>query len=158
MQISQSLSVPRDEVVRAFLEYGLTLYHSGQLTLFAYPKAQRMTLFPEDSKTNPIAPTTSAGNHRWLKDTFPVPDNKASGAKKKKSWKNQGDLPDWEMRVTYRIPVILKEEIRLISEEHTLPVGEVIRFFIELGSKAYLDCSLPLQQSPRLIGKTLFQE
>ena len=158
VEISQSLSVPRDEVVRAFLEYGLTLYHSGQLTLFAYPKAQRMTLFPEDSKTNPIAPTTSAGNHRWLKDAFPVPDKKANGAKKKKVKKSQGDLPNWEMRVTYRIPVILKEEIRLISEEHTLPVGEVVRFFIELGSKAYQDGSLPLQPSPRLIGKTLFQE
>ncbi len=158
VEISQSLSVPRDEVVRAFLEYGLTLYRSGQLTLFAYPKAQRMTLFPEDSKTNPITSTTIAGNHSWLKDAFPVPDKKVTGAKKKKVKKSQEDLSDWEMRVTYRIPVILKEEIRLIAEEHTLPVGEVVRFFIELGSKAYQDGSLPLQPSPRLIGKTLFQE
>jgi hypothetical protein len=158
VEISQSLSVPRDEVVRAFLEYGVALYRSGQLTLFAYPKAQRMTLFPADSKPNPIAPTTIAGNHSWLKDAFPLPDKKASGAKKKKVKKSQEGLPDWEMRVTYRIPITLKEEIRLISEEHTLPVGEVVRFFIELGSKAYQDGSLPLQPSPRLIGKTLFQE
>ena len=40
VEISQSLSVPRDEVVRAFLEYGVALYRSGQLTLFAYPKAR----------------------------------------------------------------------------------------------------------------------
>ena len=158
VEISQSLAVPRDEVVRAFLEYGLTLYRSGQLTLFAYPKAQRMTLFPEDSRTKPISPTTSTGNHSWLTDAFPVPDKKVTGAKKRKVKKSQGDLPDWEMRVTYRIPVLLKEEIRLISEEHTLPVGEVVRFFIELGSKAYRDGSLPLQPVPRLIGKTLFQE
>ena len=93
VEISQSLSVPRDEVVRAFLEYGVALYRSGQLTLFAYPKAQRMTLFPEDSKTNPIAPTTSAGNHSWLKDAFPVPDKKATGAKKKKVKKSQEISP-----------------------------------------------------------------
>ena len=158
VEISQSLSVPRDEVVRAFLEYGLTLYRSGQLTLFAYPKAQRMTLFPEDSKTNPIAPTTSTGTHSWLKDAFPVPAKKRMVRKRKRSRKTKERSPDWEMRVTYRIPVTLKEEIRLISEEHTLPVGEVVRFFIELGSKAYQDGSLPLQPSPRLIGKTLFQE
>lgn len=158
VEISHSLSVPRDEVVRAFLEYGLTLYRSGQLTLFAYPKAQRMTLFSEDSKTNSIAPTTSTGNHGRLNNAFPIPDKKASGAKKKKVKKNQEDLPDWEMRVTYRIPNTLKEKIRSIAEEHTLPVGEVVRFFLEQASKAYQDGSLPLQPSPRLIGKTLFQE
>ena len=42
---SQSLSVPRDEVVRAFLEYGARLYRNGALKLLAYPKAQRMTLY-----------------------------------------------------------------------------------------------------------------
>ena len=41
---AQSLSVPRDEVVRAFLEYGARLYHNGEIKLLAYPKAQRMTL------------------------------------------------------------------------------------------------------------------
>ena len=158
VEISQSLSVPRDEVVRAFLEYGVALYHSGQLTLFAYPKAQRMTLFPENEKTSRLLPSTTTETHSWLKDAFPVPAKKAGGAKKKKAKKSQADPSNWEMRVTYRIPVILKEEIRLISEEHTLPVGEVVRFFIELGSRAYQDGSLPLQPSPRLIGKTLFQE
>jgi hypothetical protein len=158
VEISQSLSVPRDEVVRAFLEYGVALYNKGQLTLFAYPKAQRMTLFPEGNKTNPIPLATRTGNHNWLKEAFPVPDKKASGAKKKKARKSQGDHPDWEMRVTYRIPSTLKEQIRLIAKENTLPVGEVVRFFIEQAAKAYQDGSLPLQPSPRLIGKTLFQE
>ena len=45
IEIAQSLSVPRDEVVRAFLEYGVKLYRAEELTLIAYPKAQRMTLF-----------------------------------------------------------------------------------------------------------------
>jgi hypothetical protein len=157
VEISQSLSVPRDEVVRAFLEYGLTLYRSGQLTLFAYPKARRMTLFPEERKTNPIAPTSSTGNHSWLKDAFPVPDKKESGAKKKQAKKSQGDHPDWELRVTYRIPNTLKEKICSIAEEHTLPVGEVVRFFIEKGSKAYQDGILPLVPVPKLIGRPYFR-
>ena len=93
VEISQSLSVPRDEVVRAFLEYGVALYRSGQLTLFAYPKAQRMTLFPEDSKPNPIAPTTSAGNHSWLKDAFPVPDKESRRCEKEKGQEKPGRSP-----------------------------------------------------------------
>lgn len=158
VDISQSLSVPRDEVVRAFLEYGVALYRSGQLTLFAYPKAQRMTLFPENENTSRILPSTATETHSWLKDAFPVPAKKAGGAKKKKDKKNQAEIPHWEMRVTYRIPVLLKEEIRSIAEEHTLPVGEVVWFFIEQGSKAFQDGRLPLLPSPKMIGKTLFQE
>ena len=90
VEISQSLSVPRDEVVRAFLEYGMALYRSGQLTLFAYPKAQRMTLFPENEKTSRLLPSITTETHSWLKDAFPVPAKKAGGAKKKKDKKNQG--------------------------------------------------------------------
>ena len=157
VEISQSLSVPRDEVVRAFLEFGVALYRSGQLTLFAYPKAQRMTLFPENENTSRILPATATETHSWLKDAFPVSSKKAGGAKMKKDKKNKGEIPHWEMRVTYRIPITLKEEIRLIAEEHTLPVGEVVWFFIEQGSKAFHDGLLPLQPSPKMIGKTLFQ-
>jgi hypothetical protein len=158
VEISQSLSVPRDEVVRAFLEYGVALYRSGQLALFVYPKAQRMTLFPENENTSRILPSIATETHSWLKDAFPVPAKKAGGAKKKKDKKNQAEIPHWDMRVTYRIPVLLKEEIRSIAEEHTLPVGEVVWFFIEQGSKAFHDGLLPLQPSPKMIGKTLFQE
>ena len=158
VEISENLLVPRNEVVRAFLEYGVALYRSGQLTLFAYPKAQRMTLFPEPEKTSRLPSSTTTETHSWLKNAFPVPAKKAGGVKKKKDKKNQGEIPHWEMRVTYRIPVTLKEEIRLIAKEHTLPIGEVVWFFIEQGSKAFHDGLLPLQPSPKMIGKTLFQE
>jgi hypothetical protein len=89
-EISQSLSVPRDEVVRAFLEYGVALYHKGQLTLFAYPKAQRMTLFPENEMTSRLLPSTTTETHSWLKDAFPVPAKKAGGAKKEKGQEKPG--------------------------------------------------------------------
>jgi hypothetical protein len=53
---AQSLSVPRDEVVRAFLEYGARLYRNGEIKLLAYPKAQRMTLYSEANEGSTIYP------------------------------------------------------------------------------------------------------
>lgn len=66
-----------------------------------------MTLFPENEKTSRILPSTIAETHHWLKDAFPVPAKKVGGARKKKDKENQGEIPHWEMRVTYRIPVLL---------------------------------------------------
>ena len=158
IEIAQSLSVPRDEVVRAFLEYGVELYRTRKLSLFAYPKAQRMTLFPVGGQENPSSPSQKIKDPNWLSEAFPVPEKKSTSSKKKKSTKDQDTIPHWEVRITFRIPALLKEDVRAIAGEHTLPVGEVVWFFVMEGVKAYQDGSLPLQPSPRLIGKTLFQE
>ena len=155
---AQSLSVPRDEVVRAFLEYGARLYHNGEIKLLAYPKAQRMTLYSECNEGIPIMPVQKPANHKWLADAFPVPDKKAGGAKKKNIRKDQKAVPQWEVRATFRIPALLKEEVRSIAREHTLPVGEVVCFFVIEGSQAFHNGSLTLQPSPKTIGKTLFLE
>ena len=155
---AQSLSVPRDEVVRAFLEYGVRLYRNGEIKLLAYPKAQRMTLYPEGNEGIPILPVQKPANHKWLADAFPVPDKKAGGAKKKNFRKDQKAVPQWEVRATFRIPALLKEEVRSIAREHTLPVGEVVCFFVIEGSQAFHNGSLVLQPSPKTIGKTLFLE
>ena len=155
---AQSLSVPRDEVVRAFLEYGTRLYHNGEIILLAYPKAQRMTLYSECNEGIPILPAQKSTNHKWLADAFPVPEKKAGGTKKKKSRKDQEAIHQWEVRATFRIPTLLKEEIRSIAREHTLPVGEVVCFFVMEGSQAFHNGSLVLQPSPKTIGKTLFLE
>jgi len=155
---AQSLSVPRDEVVRAFLEYGARLYHNGEIKLLAYPKAQRMTLYSEGNEGGTILPAQKPANHKWLADAFPVPDKKAGGAKKKNFRKDQKAVPQWEVRATFRIPDLLKEEVRSIAREHTLPVGEVVCFFVIEGSQAFRNGSLILQPSPKTIGKTLFLE
>jgi hypothetical protein len=157
-ELSEGLTVPRDEVVRAFLEFGVKQYRCGQLTLFAYPKAQRMTLFPEGGKTTLVTPSQSKEINGWLNEAFPVATKKERGAKKKKGKKGQAVTPRWEIRVTYRIPILLKEEIRALAEEHTLPVGEVVWFFVEHALKAFRDGRLPLQPTPKMIGKTLFQD
>ena len=155
---AQSLSVPRDEVVRAFLEYGARLYHNGEIKLLAYPKAQRMTLYSEGNEGIPILPVQKPTNHKWLADAFPVPDKKTGGAKKINFRKDQKAVPQWEVRATFRIPASLKEEVRSIAREHTLPVGEVVCFFVIEGSQAFHNGSLILQPSPKTIGKTLFLE
>jgi len=155
---AQSLSVPRDEVVRAFLEYGARLYRNGEIKLLAYPKAQRMTLYSEGNEGSTIFPAQKPANHKWLADAFPVPEKKAGGTKKKKPRKDQEALPQWEIRATFRIPALLKEEVRSIAREHTLPVGEVVSFFVTEGSQAFRNGSLILQPSPKTIRKTLFLE
>ncbi|BCY16662.1 hypothetical protein hrd7_05110 [Leptolinea sp. HRD-7] len=155
---AQSLLVPRDEVVRAFLEYGARLYRNGEIKLLAYPKAQRMTLYSEGNKGSTIFPAQKPGNHKWLADAFPVPEKKAGGTKKKKIGKDQEAIPQWEVRATFRIPASLKEEVRSIAREHTLPVGEVVYFFVIEGSQAFHNGSLILQPSPKTKGKTLFLE
>ena len=155
---AQSLSVPRDEVFRAFLEYGARLYRNGEIKLLAYPKAQRMTLYSEVDKGSTILPAQKPTNHKWLADAFPVPEKKIGGTQKKKSKKDQEAIPQWEIRATFRIPILLKEEVRSIAREHTLPVGEVVCFFVMEGSQAFHNGCLVLQPSPRTIGKTLFLE
>lgn len=158
METAQGLSVPRDEVVRAFLEYGVGLYRNGQLKLYPYIKAQRMTLFPESGQLNTTSASAKSVKHEWLTEAFPIPEKKAAADKKKGNKDTHVAPPRWESRVTFRIPVLLKEEVRLIAREHTLPVGEIVWFFILQGSKAFRDGSLLLQPSPKTIGKTLFQE
>jgi hypothetical protein len=154
-KLSESLCVPRDEVVRAFLEFSVKQYRCGQLPLIAYPKAQRMTLFPDGEKTVLLSSPYSKDKRNWLDNAFLVAARKEHAAKK---GKGQQDIPLWEVRVTYRIPVRLKDEMRSIAEEHTLPVGEVVWFFIDHALNAFRDGRLPLQPVPRSIGKTLFKE
>jgi hypothetical protein len=116
-----------------------------------------MTLFPEDERKTLVSPAQGKEINGWLNEAFPVAVKNDRGAKRKKSKKDSAVGSRWEIRITYRIPVLLKEEIRSIANEHTLPVGEVVWFFIEQALQAFRNGSLSLQPSPKMIGKTLFQ-
>ena len=153
-RVADGLLVPRDEVVRAFLEFGLSQYQSGQLTIFAYPKAQRMTLYPESKFASAVPVKQNTDVQNWLDVAFPTTARKVSEKNKSK----KENPASWKIRVTYRIPIQLKEEIRSMAEEHTLPVGEVVWFLIEYALKAYRDGKLNLNPVPKVIGKTLFQD
>ena len=54
--------------------------------------------------------------------------------------------------------VLLKEDVRAIAMKHTLPVGDVVWFFVLEGPKTFRNGSLQIQPSPKSIGKTMFQE
>jgi hypothetical protein len=155
-EIAGGLAVPRDEVIRAFLEYGEERYRRGELRLYAYPKSRRMTLYPGGDLANTTAPVQTKEITSWLSEAFPVVTHREASAKKPKG-KTKPE-PAWQVRVTYRIPVGLKEKVRTIAETHTLPVGEVVRFFIEHSLLAFRNGDFTLQPAPKLIGKTLFQD
>ncbi len=145
IRIANALGVPVDEVARAFLEYSLGQHEAGKLILSPYPKAQRMTLFPEGSQ----AQITAAS--KWMQQAFPA---KPSRPKDKK-----GKIPKrWEARVTYRIPAGLKAEIKQVASDHFVGVGELVLFLFLHALKAFEEQRLQLQPRPKLIGKTLFQD
>ena len=146
------------KVVRAFLEYGVEEYNSGRLALFAHPKAQRMTLFPEGGKRPQTMSSTSEKKDNWLNQAFPTQNKKGQGKANKKIKGQPVEMRHWQLRVTYRIPVELKEAIKGIANKHWLPVGEIVVFFIEQALKAFRDGSLSLQPVPKMAGKTLFKD
>ncbi len=153
--IAENLSVPRDEVVRKFLEYGIAEYQSGRLLFYTRPKAQRMTLFPKDGK-NVKTSTTATSQRVWLNQTFPPVNPNAKRACNQKGRDQSSPDPHWKSRVTYRIPVDVKHTIRSIAEEHTLPVGEVVWYFFEQAKKAMQKGKLDLNAAPKFSGQTLF--
>ena len=144
IRIAGALGVPVDEVARAFLEYSLGQYQAGRLSLSPYPKSQRMTLFPEGSQAR------VAATGKWLHQAFPAKQTERKGKKAKTPKK-------WESRVTYRIPAVLKEEIRQLASEHFVGVGELVLFLFLYAIKAFEEQRLRLQPQPKFTGKTLFQ-
>lgn len=156
-ELAASMNVPRDELVRAFLEYSLSDLQSNRLVVVAHPKAQRMTLFPTNEAAN-------ASPHKreqtlaasWLDQAFPNSRRGQSSTEKKKHGEDQGKKDRWESRVTYRLPVVLKEKVKAISIVHDVPVGELVLFFLDHGMRAYHNGELRLNPTPRASGKTLF--
>jgi hypothetical protein len=136
------LNVSLDEVARAFLEYGIAKYQNGAIHLNPYPKAQRMTLFatPENGKRSL--------DQGWLKAEF-------SRVKKTRKKKTEEPKP-WEHRVSFRIPRDIKERVKSIADDHSVPIGEVVHYFLNAGLEAFQAGSLILDPQPKNIGNTLF--
>lgn len=155
--LAASLNVPRDELVRAFLEYSLSDLESDRLVIATYPKAQRMTLFPTGEAFNSYSgkkETSSAA--AWLDQAFPISGRGQTSAGKKKPGRAQNKKDLWESRATYRLPFALKEQVKAIAEDHDVPVGELVLFFLDHGLRDYQSGELCFSPSPRASGKTLF--
>jgi hypothetical protein len=151
-EIANSLQVPRDEVVRACLEFGLASVESGEVHLIAFPRSQRMTLFPDGGRKGAPEKRSTGVEKNWLKDVFPTPTGNHKNTRKQAK-----NTVLWQQRVTYRIPLGLKEKIRLLAFENFLPIGEIVWYFIDMARKASLAGNLHFDPVPRNMGRTLFQ-
>lgn len=112
--VAKSINVSADDVARAFLEYGLATYRSGQLRLEPYAHTRtRMTLHPD---------TDDRGrNQRQSVD---------------QRWKEQVAYR--------RFPADLREAIASTAQSLNLPNGEVVTEFLKCGLSAYRSGQLPL--------------
>ncbi len=143
LHLAESLGVPVDEVARAFLEFSLTQHKSGQLPIHPHPKAQRMTLYPDG------AAASDRKTERWLKEAF-------SSSRPGKKGKKGGQPKRWESRVSYRLPVALKQEVKELADTHTVGVGELVCFLFQYALSSYERGDLRLEAHVKVSGNTLF--
>jgi len=143
ISLAGMLNVSMDEVARAFLEYSIAKYQNGAIHLNTYPKAQRMTLFARAENEK------RSMDHGWLKAEF-------SRMKKTHKKKKTEEPKPWEHRVSFRNPRDIKERVKSIADDHSVPIGEVVHYFLNVGLEAFQAGSLILDPQPKNMGNTLF--
>jgi hypothetical protein len=158
--LANQLGVPRDELVRALLEFGLMHYRVGVVTLTAQPKSQRMTLYPQKAGDHAQRSREEASSAaKWLDEAFPSRSGQGKNpGDKKRPAAGMAKEDRWKVRVTYRLPVELQTQIKTVASEHDVPVGEVVLYFLDYGLRAYQAGGLILSPSPKPAGKTLYEE
>ena len=155
--LAESLGVPRDELVRAIFEFALSKFEAGALMIQPYPKAQRMTLFPE--KGHPNKDRAGTNSYReWINQAFPKPSTKQISRLPKHHTREPKPKERWEVRATYRLPEIMRAQVKALANENYVPVGEIAFLFLDYGLQAYHSGELALTPSPQTSGQTLFPE
>ena len=109
--VATELQVTLDEVVRAFLECGLTAYHANELRLKPEIKDGKWTLYP----------STWGVKTGMRKANPPIPIKPKSVKNKQKNVKSR----DWERVRSYRIPDEIHQAVRKLAAELFVPVGNV---------------------------------
>jgi len=105
------------------------------------------------SRTNPFASLTSEVPEEPTEAIPQMLAHKPSHAKRNREWEAQQE------RVTYRgIPPDLNERVKLLAENLGVPIGDVVRAFIERGLQAYEQGDLMLQPHLRIGKMTLYPE
>jgi len=105
------------------------------------------------SRTNPFASLTSQVPEEPTEAIPQLLAHKPSHAKRNREWETQQE------RVTYRgIPPDLNERVKLLAENLGVPIGDVVRAFIERGLQAYEQGDLILQPHLRIGKMTLYPE
>jgi len=72
--------------------------------------------------------------------------------------KNGGQRPDTrgEVRVTYILPVDVRDTLKKVAETEDVPLKEIVRYALEDFLRRYDAGSLELKKRPRALGLTLF--
>jgi hypothetical protein len=140
------LQVNTDDVVQAFVQFGLSCLDKDILTISPRPKAQRMTLFP--------LPYGSGEQAGWgeVDKWDPGKLKKEIPAKRKVSQEKESL---WESRAHYRLSKEIHEAIKCLAEQHTVPLGEIITLFLKHGLESYKTGRLKLNPQPRVVKMTL---
>lgn len=131
--VAAEIEVNAEEVARAFLEFGLNAFRNGEIQIQPHPKGRLMTLFPEG--WNRHVGWTDMG---WGKR-----EETLRGKKKRPTalWRNV---------VTYRgIPPEVKQAIQAISNEHSIPVGELATLFLSHAYLSFKNGRLVLHPQPK---------
>ncbi len=139
-QVAESLQVTVDEVARYFILQALTDYQNGQLTIAPRLRAAKMTLFP----------INGWGDVRWED----AASNRAAGRRAKKSRKAEGPKA-WETFAHYRLAPEEHEAVRQVAYNVTVPIGEVVTFFLSYGMHEYQAGRLELIPHPKATRMTL---
>lgn len=139
-EIAADLSLLKDDVAQAFLEYALHLYEQEEIKIephFAQDARSRRTLYPANR------PGGNWGQRSgWhVKKDNPTPPEKKTPRKGKDNAKRERP---WKSVVGYRIPRELKERITEIAktERHektaTITQGDVVTKLLERAEKDYM--------------------
>jgi hypothetical protein len=141
------LHVNTDEVVQVFMQYGLSCFDKGILTISPRPKAQRMTLFPL-----PFGSSEQAG---WSEADKWEPGRPKEIPTKRKTGHMVKKQVLWKRVVTYRLDNDSSARISYLAGQHTLPVGEIVTLFLKHGLESYKNGHLNLNPQPKMVVMTL---
>ncbi len=130
-EIASDLSVPADEVARAFLEYGLYCVRRGDLTISGRPSQRRakMTLYP----------FSGAG---WAENGWtPKPPKRGVGKKE--------ILALWREAAFYRIPDVIHEQVKQLAGD-VYSIGDVVTILLKHSIESYTRGTLTLTPQPKV--------
>jgi hypothetical protein len=146
-EIAAVLNVRIDDVARAFLEFGLKCYRSGEIQIQPVLSDGRRTLFP--------SPDAGWGRNilpGWYEKVWDQqPPQK--GVRSKRQSNSTRDKP-WKWQASYRgIPEEIQAEIRQIRISKEVPLGEIATMLLGHALEAYKTGRLVLNPLPKTEAK-----
>jgi hypothetical protein len=145
VNISDTFDIPRSDVARAFMEFGLDCYEKGLIKFEPSFEGSRQTLYPKGIDGSPTWRYVPGGLGNEKKPT------------KKKVKKNKGsfldnekdeDKADWEKGATWRLPNQLIEKLTNLAKALQVPIGEVINVLGKTSLEVYNKGEFILNSKP----------